>query len=259
MANILELVSVKEYLVNHGGKVRNHDLVTHFKGYLNDPENKTLNRETFKECVNKLAIVKSENGEKMIILKKKYRQMSPPKIDENVNPEPNGRDVTDSGQNSETASREGSADAGACSHASSSTSGTPERSRESSAGAQADVSRESSVSMEEAGVHEASPIVSVKDRAQFLNSIQTLDDEEEEESPIQLRKKTKVEKTRILSEDDPGLLNMTDPKEREWMVTSAKSDYQTMARMLIDFPNLAAKKELTSVSISISVTCSTTV
>ena len=39
-ASEFTLDSVKEFMLSHGGKVKNHELVTHFKVYLNDPERK---------------------------------------------------------------------------------------------------------------------------------------------------------------------------------------------------------------------------
>ena len=39
-ASDFTLDSVKEFMLSHGGRVKNHELVTHFKGYLNDPDRK---------------------------------------------------------------------------------------------------------------------------------------------------------------------------------------------------------------------------
>ena len=39
-ASEFTLDSVKEFMLSHGGRVKNHELVTHFKVYLNDPERK---------------------------------------------------------------------------------------------------------------------------------------------------------------------------------------------------------------------------
>ncbi|XP_064470621.1 ankyrin repeat domain-containing protein SOWAHA-like [Ornithodoros turicata] len=66
----LELV--KQFLLDKGGKVTNHELVKHFKGYLNDPIYKVDIRHRFKDYVNTLASVKDEGGTKYLILKKEY-------------------------------------------------------------------------------------------------------------------------------------------------------------------------------------------
>jgi hypothetical protein len=65
---------VKEFLVENGGITRNVDLVRHFRKFLqsDDVAKKERNREKFKNFVNTLAAVKSDGGEKFIILKAKY-------------------------------------------------------------------------------------------------------------------------------------------------------------------------------------------
>ncbi|CAK8682064.1 unnamed protein product [Clavelina lepadiformis] len=65
--------AVCQFITDHGGKVKNTVLVSHFKKVLNNPETKDSARQKFKECVNTVAVVKTENGEKYVQLKKKYR------------------------------------------------------------------------------------------------------------------------------------------------------------------------------------------
>lgn len=38
--NELSLESVRDFMIMHGGKVTNHDLVTHFKYFLTNPQNR---------------------------------------------------------------------------------------------------------------------------------------------------------------------------------------------------------------------------
>ncbi|XP_024872697.1 ankyrin repeat domain-containing protein SOWAHB isoform X1 [Temnothorax curvispinosus] len=79
----LSLEEIRNYLLENGGTARNHDLVKHFKRFLTDPETRVEARNRFKEYVNILATIKNEEGEKYLVLKKKYRQpfldLSPPK------------------------------------------------------------------------------------------------------------------------------------------------------------------------------------
>ncbi|KAL0105443.1 hypothetical protein PUN28_016835 [Cardiocondyla obscurior] len=79
----LSLEEIRNYLLENGGTARNHDLVKHFKRFLTDPETRVEARNRFKEYVNTLATIKNEEGEKYLVLKKKYRQpfldLSPPK------------------------------------------------------------------------------------------------------------------------------------------------------------------------------------
>ncbi|XP_044014737.1 ankyrin repeat domain-containing protein SOWAHB isoform X2 [Aphidius gifuensis] len=71
--NELSIEEIRKYLLNNGGLARNHDLVKYFKNYLTDPLTRVEARNKFKEYVNTLATIKNEDGEKYLVLKKKYR------------------------------------------------------------------------------------------------------------------------------------------------------------------------------------------
>ncbi|XP_078092524.1 ankyrin repeat domain-containing protein SOWAHC isoform X3 [Mustelus asterias] len=66
-----------DYLAKKGGRVRNKELVERFKKFINAPEPqlKAKYRDVFKDIVNKIALVKQEDGEKYIVLKKKYQHL----------------------------------------------------------------------------------------------------------------------------------------------------------------------------------------
>ncbi|XP_020893012.1 ankyrin repeat domain-containing protein SOWAHC isoform X2 [Exaiptasia diaphana] len=66
----LTFATVREYMLKNDGKVKNHDLVTHFRQQLNDPANKNKVRGDFKDIVHQLATVQEINGEKYFVLKK---------------------------------------------------------------------------------------------------------------------------------------------------------------------------------------------
>uniref|UniRef100_H2YLA2 SOWAHA-C winged helix-turn-helix domain-containing protein n=1 Tax=Ciona savignyi TaxID=51511 RepID=H2YLA2_CIOSA len=72
----ISVESVCEFITSRGGKVKNITLVSNFKKLLNDPASRDEARQQFKECVNTVAVVKTENGEKYVQLKKKYRSPS---------------------------------------------------------------------------------------------------------------------------------------------------------------------------------------
>nr|XP_034185908.1 ankyrin repeat domain-containing protein SOWAHC isoform X13 [Osmia lignaria] len=72
----LSIEEIRNYLLENGGTARNHDVVKHFKKFLTDPETRVEARNRFKEYVNTLATIKNEEGEKYLVLKKKYRQNS---------------------------------------------------------------------------------------------------------------------------------------------------------------------------------------
>ncbi|XP_026669458.1 ankyrin repeat domain-containing protein SOWAHB isoform X2 [Ceratina calcarata] len=72
----LSIEEIRKYLLENGGTARNHDVVKHFKKFLTDPETRVEARNRFKEYVNTLATIKNEEGEKYLVLKKKYRENS---------------------------------------------------------------------------------------------------------------------------------------------------------------------------------------
>lgn len=65
--------SVLRFLLRNGGNVRNADLLTHFKAFLREHEDRVRNRELFKKYVNTVATVKQDDGVSYIVLRKKYR------------------------------------------------------------------------------------------------------------------------------------------------------------------------------------------
>ncbi|XP_039261217.2 ankyrin repeat domain-containing protein SOWAHC-like [Styela clava] len=99
MASELSVDAVRDFIVLNDGKVKNTTLVAHFKKFLNDPQKKSDSRQRFKDCVNTVAVVKTENGEKYVQLKKKYRTAAPITASSSTLPAP---EVTD--QNSTQAS-----------------------------------------------------------------------------------------------------------------------------------------------------------
>ncbi|XP_050433147.1 uncharacterized protein LOC126841015 [Adelges cooleyi] len=70
----LSLESVRDFMITNGGKVTNHDLVTHFKYFLTNPQNRVEARHQFKEIVNTVAtVIRGEDGEKYLMLKRRFR------------------------------------------------------------------------------------------------------------------------------------------------------------------------------------------
>ncbi|XP_077091954.1 ankyrin repeat domain-containing protein SOWAHA [Siphateles boraxobius] len=63
------------FLLEHGGKVKNSELVNKFKGLINssDPAEKKQNRDLFKRLVNNVAVVKQVDDVKYVAVKKKYQ------------------------------------------------------------------------------------------------------------------------------------------------------------------------------------------
>ncbi|XP_029362842.1 ankyrin repeat domain-containing protein SOWAHB [Echeneis naucrates] len=61
----------------NSGRVRNADMLKTFKPFIghSDLQLRAKYREEFKLIIDRIAVVKSENGEKYLVLKKKYRQL----------------------------------------------------------------------------------------------------------------------------------------------------------------------------------------
>ncbi|XP_051517867.1 uncharacterized protein LOC127420004 [Myxocyprinus asiaticus] len=76
MGDISE-ASLLDYIYSSGGKVKNSDLSKTYKHFINhsDLQLRAKYREEFKLIIDRIAVVKSENGEKYLVLKKKYRQL----------------------------------------------------------------------------------------------------------------------------------------------------------------------------------------
>uniref|UniRef100_A0A8C1N1A8 SOWAHA-C winged helix-turn-helix domain-containing protein n=1 Tax=Cyprinus carpio TaxID=7962 RepID=A0A8C1N1A8_CYPCA len=73
MATDFTQESLLRFIINNGGKVRNVDLLTHYRRFLRDDEDREQNRELFKRYVNSVATVKQEEGVSHVVLRKKYR------------------------------------------------------------------------------------------------------------------------------------------------------------------------------------------
>ncbi|XP_071820606.1 uncharacterized protein [Apostichopus japonicus] len=96
MANAEDELSaegLKAYIDGHGGKVKNLDLVAHYSSALKHPKNKAANKKKFSQIVNEVAKVNIIEGEKFLVLKKKYKKdiekltFQPPTIDQHESEE----------------------------------------------------------------------------------------------------------------------------------------------------------------------------
>ncbi|XP_030067231.1 ankyrin repeat domain-containing protein SOWAHA isoform X2 [Microcaecilia unicolor] len=65
------------FLAAEGGKAKNSELLSRYREFIShgDPQLRAQHRETFKDIINKVAVVKQEAGEKYVILKKKYQSL----------------------------------------------------------------------------------------------------------------------------------------------------------------------------------------
>ncbi|MBN3295517.1 SWAHB protein, partial [Amia calva] len=75
MASELSQEAVLGFLRGRGGKVKNADLLEHFRAFLRDPEQQPRNRALFKGFVNAVAVVRREDGVALVVLRKKHREL----------------------------------------------------------------------------------------------------------------------------------------------------------------------------------------
>ncbi|XP_076021094.1 ankyrin repeat domain-containing protein SOWAHA [Genypterus blacodes] len=67
--------AILSFLLDRGGKVRNAELLSHFRGHISsgDPAEKQHKRDLFKKLVNGVAVVKHIDETKFVVVRKKYR------------------------------------------------------------------------------------------------------------------------------------------------------------------------------------------
>lgn len=250
---------VKDFIIKNGCKVTNHELVTKFKTFLNDPEFKVQNREKFKDYVNTLATIKvDEKGEKVLVLKKRYRPDNENQTDRAMSEPPDklsGDDFDGGGMskvkseghlsvkdnNSETSSLRGSMDTLSASSLASSTT-----SQNSS-----DPQQNEQMSKSKEDVNDS--VISVKDRAKHLNKIQS-ESELQLTSEPNLRRKDITRHTRDNKENDVdddshssgGGYTSYTPEQKEWLVTCSSGEYHEIHRVLTKHPFIAKTRDFTN-------------
>lgn len=67
--------TILSFLLEHGGKVKNSELLNNFKSQINcsDPAEKQHNRDLFKKLVNSVAVVRQIDEVKFVVVKKRYQ------------------------------------------------------------------------------------------------------------------------------------------------------------------------------------------
>ncbi|KAM4555545.1 ankyrin repeat domain-containing protein SOWAHA [Odontesthes bonariensis] len=67
--------SLLSFLLEHGGKVKNSELLNNFRSLINcsDPAAKQHNRDLFKKLVNSVAVVKQIDDAKFVVVRKRYQ------------------------------------------------------------------------------------------------------------------------------------------------------------------------------------------
>nr|XP_022335842.1 ankyrin repeat domain-containing protein SOWAHA-like [Crassostrea virginica] len=251
-ASGFSLEAVKNFMIENDCKVTNHELVTNFKSYLNDPDEKAqkYNREKFKEFVNTLAGIKTdERGEKILVLKKKFRpdhtSADLSKQDPNVSASPEASLGVSQVQDDSTAKCESETTSSQQSEGPSE-GNSNHLSNTSSVASVASTNSGPATSEDDANVS----TVSVKERALHLNRMES----ETELQKMTEGQRSKGQRTVKDRDGDPdedsqssgSCLVSLDSEEKEWIVASSSSDYHPMHKMLNKNPKLVNVKDFTS-------------
>ncbi|XP_055997901.1 ankyrin repeat domain-containing protein SOWAHA-like [Ostrea edulis] len=252
------LEAVKKFMIDNDCKVTNHELVTHFKSYLNDPDDKSqkLNREKFKEFVNTLAGIKTdERGEKILALKKKFRP-------DNVITASTKQDLVPSGLSDTFTGDYGVQEIKGVpkTQSAGSISTSTDQPSEFSSTHLSNASSISSVASTNSGPVTSeddvnASVVSVKERALHLNRMESesemqkiVEDQRVKGQQSQTRNTTKDKygETDDDSHSSGSCFVSLDSEEKEWVVLSSTSEYHPMHKMLTRNPNLVKVKDFTS-------------
>ncbi|VVC27694.1 Hypothetical protein CINCED_3A000007 [Cinara cedri] len=240
--NELSLESVRDFMIMNGGKVTNHDLVTHFKYFLTNPQNRVDARHQFKEIVNTVAtVIRGEDGEKYLMLKRRFRVA-------------------------------GCVGLPVESSMSTATSLTSLTSYAGLSSVHHSLSQDSLIDTPR--FQQRSPMISPSTRQpppyrpppSPTPSPKECSPIKEAAPPVPPRRRSS-EKIKLIESNDNVIVNskdncndkdeedtisMTslDPKTKEWIVKSAQCDYQALAKMLTENPRFAKFKDPMTVSIT---------
>ncbi|XP_048515618.1 ankyrin repeat domain-containing protein SOWAHB isoform X5 [Athalia rosae] len=247
----LSLEEIRKYLLENGGSARNHDLVKYFKKFLTDPETRVESRNRFKEYVNTLAAIKNEDGEKYLVLKKKYRlgslspsasssslkglgspgasatpvdfptPISSPREPPPYRPPPVASPTSNLPSNVDTANQRSAEDSDLHDELEE-TEEAPSRNREYSS-----ISENTSVS---------SPPIPPRRKSQDKLRVDNNKENVVPEAPI---KGTD-------DDDRASVASQLDGKSREWLVRAAQGDYQALAKLAAEEPRLARLRDPSS-------------
>ncbi|TKS76646.1 Ankyrin repeat domain-containing protein SOWAHB [Collichthys lucidus] len=221
------------------GRVKNADMLKTFKPFIGhaDLQLRAKYREEFKLIIDRIAVVKSENGEKYLVLKKKYRQM----LHERDAKHP-GTDGD--GQRHPSPARTPATVQWDTTDASTSSSSSPRHQKEQQDEREPDGAAEVS-----AVVHAVStvtalqhPVVLVQEPSAQSNKEDDLD----KDSGSKSESEQDEESTGSMGSAAVAL----DPLEKEWIYSAAGARVPDLSQLLRQDPSLANKKGYTPLHIA---------
>ncbi|XP_034552174.1 ankyrin repeat domain-containing protein SOWAHA isoform X2 [Notolabrus celidotus] len=204
----------------NSGRVKNADILKRFKPFIghSDLQLRAKYREEFKLVIDRIAVVKSENGEKYLVLKKKYRQML------------HDRDVKNSGPNGDKQGRS-----------------SPARTTATVAWDSTDAltstlhlkeAQDEPMLCGEAEDQNTPPDIQIQEPSEHSNG----DDELDKDSGSKSESEQDEESTGSMGSAAVAL----DPIEKEWIYSAAGARVPDLSQLLRQDPSLANKKDFTS-------------
>ncbi|XP_068588808.1 ankyrin repeat domain-containing protein SOWAHC [Cebidichthys violaceus] len=227
--------SLLDYFYSTGGssgRVKNADLLKTFKPFIghSDLQLRAKYREEFKLIIDRIAVVKSENGEKYLFLKKKYRQMLHERDAKHHWTDGDGRGRSSPGRAPATAQWD----------ATDASTSSPRQKDEAMSCEEPDGAAEDQQTgtgfMQNALLHV--PAIPTRDRSAQSNG----DDEPDKDSGSKSESEQDEECTGSMGSAAVAL----DPLEKEWIYSAAGARVPDLSHLLRQDPSLANKKDFTS-------------
>ncbi|XP_037627847.1 ankyrin repeat domain-containing protein SOWAHB isoform X2 [Sebastes umbrosus] len=220
------------------GRVRNADILRTFKPFIghSDLQLRAKYREEFKLIIDRIAVVKSENGEKYLVLKKKYRQML------------HDRDTKHHGTDGDGQRRSSPARAPAtvqwdATDASTSSPHRKEQQDEPMSCGEPDGAAEDQQTGTAITQHALLqlPVIQTQEPSAQSNG----DDELDKDSGSKSESEQDEESTGSMGSAAVAL----DPIEKEWIYSAAGARVPDLSQLLRQDPSLANKKDFTSTAL----------
>ncbi|XP_027144073.1 ankyrin repeat domain-containing protein SOWAHB isoform X2 [Larimichthys crocea] len=216
------------------GRVKNADMLKTFKPFIGhaDLQLRAKYREEFKLIIDRIAVVKSENGEKYLVLKKKYRQMLHERDAKHPGTDGDGQRHSSPARTPATAQWD-TTDA-------STSSSSPRHQKEQQDEREPDGAAEAvrTVSTVTAPQH---PVVLIQEPLAQSNKEDDLD----KDSGSKSESEQDEESTGSMGSAAVAL----DPLEKEWIYSAAGARVPDLSQLLRQDPSLANKKDFTSTAL----------
>nr|XP_033943433.1 ankyrin repeat domain-containing protein SOWAHC [Pseudochaenichthys georgianus] len=224
--------SLLDYFYSTGdisGRVKNADILKTFKPFIghSDVQLRAKYREEFKLIIDRIAAVKSENGEKYLVLKKKYRQML-----QDRDARLHGTDG-DAQRGSSPARAPAAAQWDASDPSTSSHQQKDPRDEPMLCGEQDEAAETGTASTQHAVLQ--LPVIQIQEPSNE-------DDELDKDSGSKSESEQDEESTGSMGSAAVAL----DPIEKEWIYSAAGARVPDLSQLLRQDPSLANKKDFTS-------------